>query len=103
MRRRGLSEGSRCRRVRRRACRQRSPAGRPCESWCAWRGSLVFASPPRNYERGLRLMPNTVILSACPPPFEKRGGPLKSFDATELGGFAIANALERAEVKPEQV
>jgi acetyl-CoA C-acetyltransferase len=31
------------------------------------------------------------------------GGALKSFDATDLGGFVIANALERAEVKPEQV
>jgi acetyl-CoA C-acetyltransferase len=48
-------------------------------------------------------MPNTVILSACRTPFGKMGGALKSFDATDLGGFAIANALERAEVKPEQV
>jgi acetyl-CoA C-acetyltransferase len=48
-------------------------------------------------------MPNTVILSACRTPFGKMGGALKSFDATDLGGFAIANALERAEVKPEQI
>jgi acetyl-CoA C-acetyltransferase len=48
-------------------------------------------------------MPNTVILSACRTPFGKMGGALKPFDATDLGGFAIAEALERAEVKPEQV
>jgi acetyl-CoA C-acetyltransferase len=48
-------------------------------------------------------MPNTVILSACRTPFGKMGGALKSFDATDLGGVAIENALERAEVKPEQV
>jgi acetyl-CoA C-acetyltransferase len=48
-------------------------------------------------------VPNTVILGAARTPFGKLGGALKSFDATDLGGFAIANALERAEVKPEQV
>jgi acetyl-CoA C-acetyltransferase len=48
-------------------------------------------------------MPNTVILSACRTPFGKMGGALKSFDATDLGGVAIENALERAEVKPEQI
>jgi acetyl-CoA C-acetyltransferase len=48
-------------------------------------------------------MPNTVILSACRTPFGKMGGALKSFDATDLGGLAISNALERAEVKPEEI
>jgi acetyl-CoA C-acetyltransferase len=48
-------------------------------------------------------MPNTVILSACRTPFGKMGGALKPFDATDLGGFAITDALERAEVKPEQI
>jgi acetyl-CoA C-acetyltransferase len=48
-------------------------------------------------------MASTVILGAARTPFGKMGGALKSFDATDLGGFAIANALERAEVKPEQV
>src|SRR5918999_4121130 len=48
-------------------------------------------------------MPNTVILGAARTPFGKMGGALKPFDATDLGGVAIANALERAEVKPEQV
>jgi acetyl-CoA C-acetyltransferase len=48
-------------------------------------------------------MPSTVILSATRTPFGKMGGGLKSFDATDLGGFAIANALERAEINPDQV
>ena len=48
-------------------------------------------------------MPQTVILSGARTPFGKLGGALKSFDATDLGGFAIAAALERAEVTPEQV
>src|SRR2546421_6791241 len=48
-------------------------------------------------------MPKTVILSAARTPVGKLGGGLKSVDATDLGGTAIAAALERAEVKPEQV
>jgi acetyl-CoA C-acetyltransferase len=48
-------------------------------------------------------MPQTVILSGARTPFGKLGGALKSFDATDLGGIAIAAALERAEVEPEQV
>jgi acetyl-CoA C-acetyltransferase len=48
-------------------------------------------------------MPDTVILSATRTPFGKLGGALQSLDATDLGGFVIANALERAEVKPEQI
>jgi acetyl-CoA C-acetyltransferase len=48
-------------------------------------------------------MPETVILSGARTPFGKMGGALKSLDATELGGVAIAAALERAEVEPESV
>jgi acetyl-CoA C-acetyltransferase len=48
-------------------------------------------------------MPKTVILGTARTPFGKLGGGLSSLDATELGGTAIAGALERAEVKPEQV
>src|SRR2546421_4980959 len=48
-------------------------------------------------------MPKTVILSAARTPVGKLGGGLKSVDATDLGGTAIAAALERAEVKPDQV
>jgi acetyl-CoA C-acetyltransferase len=48
-------------------------------------------------------MPETVILGAARTPFGKLGGALVSFDATDLGGIAIAGALERANVDPEQV
>src|SRR5690349_24759195 len=48
-------------------------------------------------------MPKTVILGAARTPFGRMGGGLSSVDATDLGGTAIAAALERAEVKPEQV
>src|SRR5207253_6750479 len=50
-----------------------------------------------------RTMPKTVILGTARTPFGKLGGALSSLDATELGGQAIAAALERAEVAPEQV
>src|SRR5213595_2304104 len=48
-------------------------------------------------------MPKTVILGAARTPFGKLGGGLSTIDATDLGGTAIAAALERAEVKPDQV
>jgi acetyl-CoA C-acetyltransferase len=48
-------------------------------------------------------MPETVILGAARTAFGKMGGALASFDATELGGTAIAAALERAEVGADQV
>jgi acetyl-CoA C-acetyltransferase len=48
-------------------------------------------------------MPQTVILGAARTPFGKLGGALAGFDATDLGGTAIAAALERAEVDPGQV
>src|SRR3954468_2781588 len=48
-------------------------------------------------------MPKTVILGAARTPFGKLGGGLSSLDATDLGGTAIAAALERAEVGPDQV
>ena len=48
-------------------------------------------------------MPKTVILSTARTPFGKMGGGLSTLDATDLGGTSIPDALERAEVKPEQV
>src|SRR5215207_2060394 len=48
-------------------------------------------------------MSKTVILSTARTPFGKMGGGLSSLDATDLGATAITDALERAEVKPEQV
>ena len=48
-------------------------------------------------------MPQTVILGAARTPFGKMGGALASFDATDLGGTAIAAALERSGVEPDKV
>jgi len=48
-------------------------------------------------------MSKTVILSTARTPFGKMGGGLSSLDATDLGGTAISEALDRAEVKPDQV
>src|SRR3954465_3006785 len=48
-------------------------------------------------------MPKTVILGAARTPLGKMGGALSTLDATELGGIAINAALEKAEVKPDQV
>jgi len=48
-------------------------------------------------------MPRTVILSAARTPIGKLGGGLSTVDATELGGTAIAAALDRAGVDPDQV
>jgi acetyl-CoA C-acetyltransferase len=48
-------------------------------------------------------MPKTVILSSARTPVGKLGGGLSSLDATELGATAIAAALERAEVAPQEV
>ena len=44
-----------------------------------------------------------MILGTARTPFGKMGGALASQDATDLGGHAIAAALERADVDPEQV
>jgi acetyl-CoA C-acetyltransferase len=48
-------------------------------------------------------MPKTVILGTARTPFGKLGGGLSTVDPTELGGTAIAAALERAGVAPDQV
>ena len=45
----------------------------------------------------------TVILGTARTPWGKMGGGLASLEATDLGGEAISAALERAEVKPDQV
>ncbi len=48
-------------------------------------------------------MPVTVILGTARTPIGKMGGALASVPAPELGGIAIAAALERAGVAPDQV
>ena len=48
-------------------------------------------------------MPKTVILSSARTPIGKMGGALAPLSAVELGGIAIAEALDRAGVAPDQV
>ncbi len=48
-------------------------------------------------------MAGSVILGGARTPVGKLSGALSSFSATELGGFAIKAALERAGVSPEQI
>jgi acetyl-CoA C-acetyltransferase len=48
-------------------------------------------------------MSKTVILSTARTPFGKMGGALSSLDATDLGGTAISEALDRAEVKADEI
>jgi acetyl-CoA C-acetyltransferase len=48
-------------------------------------------------------MPGSVILSGARTPVGKLSGALSGFKATDLGGFAIKAALERAGLSPEQV
>jgi len=48
-------------------------------------------------------MPKTVILGSARTPIGKLGGGLAPLDATDLGGRAIAAALERSGVDPAQV
>nr|WP_199156415.1 acetyl-CoA C-acyltransferase [Pedobacter sp. ASV2] len=48
-------------------------------------------------------MKEVVIVSAVRTPIGSFGGSLSSFSATQLGGFAIKAAVEKAGLKPEQI
>ena len=48
-------------------------------------------------------MPGSVIVAGARTPIGKLSGALASFSAMDLGGFAIAAALERAGISPDQV
>ena len=48
-------------------------------------------------------MSGSVIIGGARTPIGKLSGGLAGFAATDLGGFAIKAALERAGVSPEQV
>jgi acetyl-CoA C-acetyltransferase len=48
-------------------------------------------------------MPGSVIVSGARTPIGKLSGSLKNFSAMDLGGFAIAAALERAGIAGDQV
>jgi acetyl-CoA C-acetyltransferase len=49
------------------------------------------------------VMSGTVIAAGARTPIGKLSGALGGFSAAELGGFAIAAALERAGIKPDDV
>ena len=48
-------------------------------------------------------MAGSYIVAGARTPIGKMSGALSSFSAAELGGFAIAEALQRAGVSPEEV
>ncbi|MDP4171517.1 MAG: acetyl-CoA C-acetyltransferase [Bacillota bacterium] len=48
-------------------------------------------------------MNRTVILSGVRTPFGKFDGALSGFTASELGGIAVKEALQRANIQPDQV
>lgn len=48
-------------------------------------------------------MKEVVIVSAVRTPIGSFGGSLAQFSATQLGGFAIKAAIEKASLKPEQI
>jgi acetyl-CoA C-acetyltransferase len=48
-------------------------------------------------------MPGSVIVAGARTPIGKLSGAFAGFSAMDLGGFAIAAALERAGITPEQV
>jgi acetyl-CoA C-acetyltransferase len=48
-------------------------------------------------------MPGSVIVSGARTPIGKLSGAFAGFSAMDLGGFAIAAALDRAGITPEQV
>ncbi len=48
-------------------------------------------------------MEEVVIVAAVRTPIGSFGGTLSGFSATQLGGFAIKGALQKAGIKPEQV
>jgi acetyl-CoA C-acetyltransferase len=48
-------------------------------------------------------MPGSVIVAGARTPIGKLAGALSSFSAMDLGGLAIAAALERAGLRPDQI
>src|SRR3954466_14486323 len=56
---------------------------------------------PRNLQEDC--MPGSVIVAGARTPIGRLLGSLKDFSATDLGGFAIKAALERAGVTGDQI
>lgn len=66
---------------------------------------MFFYQPLKAFTKLVRWieMGRTVILSGVRTPFGKFGGSLSSFSASELGGIVVKEALNRANVAPEEV
>ena len=47
--------------------------------------------------------PVSVIVAGARTPMGRMSGSLKGFSGSDLGGFAIAGALERSGVSPQDV
>jgi acetyl-CoA C-acetyltransferase len=61
----------------------------------------MSAKRPTNLED--IIMPGSVIVAGARTPIGKMQGALSNFAATDLGGFAIAAAMQRAGITPEMV
>ena len=48
-------------------------------------------------------MPGSYIVAGARTPIGKMSGAFSDFSAADLGGFAIAEALKRAGVRPDEV
>jgi acetyl-CoA C-acetyltransferase len=62
------------------------------------------SNTPSNYCGGTEVaMPGSYIVAGARTPIGKMSGALSDFSAADLGGFAIAEALRRAGVQPDEV
>jgi acetyl-CoA C-acetyltransferase len=63
-----------------------------------WSSDTLWA---QGYKEGV--MPGSYIVAGARTPIGKMSGALADFSAADLGGFAIAEALKRANVQPHEV
>src|SRR5688572_32625011 len=64
--------------------------------------TYTFAPNAANTGRS-STMSETVIVSGCRTAIGKFGGAFAEFSGSQLGGFAIKGALERANLSPDEV
>ncbi len=63
---------------------------------------FLGANPRSMYRQGMALT-DVVIIDGARTPVGKFNGSLSGFTATDLGGLAISEAMERAGVSPTDV
>src|SRR4051794_20146338 len=85
-------------RARSRRRREVAPGGPLPRRALAWRRSALRAGDEEEDE-----MAGSVIVAGARTPIGRLQGGLASFTATQLGGFAVQAALDRAGVSPSQV